>query len=384
MGVETAYLVAGIICVVAVLLWFKRSPIIEVLRSARRKHESAALRVRVGAAPLSELRRLPACPLLELAPDVNLSSTVLCEALTSYCEKTFTTLLRGDNVNVAVEGISIATSRSDIIYTFSQEALDLYRKGDAIIPVHEASGKFLPLMQDRSGKIIEQAKGAVTMAPRIAEICSLVISTAHIISGVDLVKRLERLKKSVDVLVAGRGIDQDARLERLFTQARGLLRLDLSEARLDLLFDIRYQLYELRQVWAREIKHSMTGIDKLPARHVAHPTSWLRRGNREGNALKDLDSVRIKLESSRVALLLDSALAMTTGTVTDLQENVLIRERAQWETIRTGTQAAGKLFRRAKPSAAFAEIFKSICEHSAFISGVLGSSRVNLVESPNY
>jgi hypothetical protein len=91
-----------------------------------------------------------------------------------------------------------------------------------------------------------------------------------------------------------------------------------------------------------------------------------------------------ELESSRVALLLDSALAMTTGTVTDLQENVLIRERAQWETIRTGTQAAGKLFRRAKPSAAFAEIFKSICEHSAFISGVLGSSRVNLVESPNY
>ena len=60
-------------------------------------------------------------------------------------------------------------------------------------------------MQDRSGQIIEQAKGAVAMAPRLAEICSLVISTAHVISGVDLVKRFEKLKKSVDVLVAGRG-----------------------------------------------------------------------------------------------------------------------------------------------------------------------------------
>jgi hypothetical protein len=159
------------------------------------------------------------------------------------------------------------------------------------------------------------------------------------------------------------------------------LRLDLSEARLDLLFDIRYQLYELRQIWAREIKHSMTGMDELPLRHVAHPTSWLRRGNRERNALKELDSVPTKLESSRVALLLDSALAMTTGTVTDLQDNVLIRERAQWETIRKGTEATGKRFRRAKPSAAFAEISNSIFEHSALISGVLGSSRVKLAAS---
>jgi hypothetical protein len=341
----------------------------------RSAHRKPARPIERRHLQLEQLRRLPASPLHSVRPGADLSVEVFLNNLDAYCQDIFDTFLVGNTANVVVQGITLATSRSDIIYQFSNEAMDLYRQGKATIPIHEASGKFLPYMQDQAGKIIEQAKGCASMLPKLAQIFSIIVGAAHIIAGLDLSRRIAKLQLGVDFLVVGRTIDKESRLYRLFIEAQGQLKRELTDARLDRLFEIRYDLLELRENWGREIKQLLMSAEQLPARHSVHPSSWYRRGKRERQVLEQTISIERKIEASSVALLIDAMLAMSTGTMEDFREGALERDLQVWEGLSLGFSKALVKFRRAKPHASFAHLVVSVNFHSALIDGFQGAGK---------
>lgn len=113
--------------------------------------------------------------------------------------------------------------------------------------------------------MIEQAKGASTVPLRLAQSWALVVSVAHIISGLDVVKRLKDIDRKLSLLVAGRRIDQDAALNRIYTEARGILSQKIDHTVIRELKKYRYDLYELRQVWCGEVPE-LAGSTVLPDR----------------------------------------------------------------------------------------------------------------------
>ena len=294
--------------------------------------------------PISQLQALPQSPLVLLPPTARLSQSDLAKAVESHCDEIFRTFLSGDTVNIAIEGITSQVTTGDIVYRFSDHALDLYRRGEAKVAIHKGTGKYLPIMQDQSSKIIEQAKGSISMAPKLAQVFYLVVSAAHLIAGYDLSKRVTRIQKSVDSLIAGRQIDKESSLERYFLEARGELSRPLTRGSVARLREIRYSLAQLRMDWRREIAVILAPSDKLARRKWWNVTTRVSNRNLERQILDEAPVVGQKLETTGAALMIDTMLAFSTGTLDELRTNVLAREQAEWQELARRAQNIAEKF----------------------------------------
>jgi len=132
---------------------------------------------------VSQLRTLPESPLVRMPPDAKLSLGALTSELETYCDDLFRTLLSGDTVNIVVQGVTEKIVGGDIAYRFSEHAVNLIRRGEATIAIHRETEKYLPFIQDGSGKIIEHARGIVSLAPKLAQLASLGVAAAHLVAG---------------------------------------------------------------------------------------------------------------------------------------------------------------------------------------------------------
>lgn len=211
-----------------------------------------------------------------------LHSHALITQVESYYRAAIGTLMSGDGLNAAVQSITLAGDKLELVYSFSDSAKRLYDSGKAVIPIHQASGRRLPWMMDRNGTIIEQAKEASTTGVRLAQATALIVSTAHIIAGLDVVKRLEASDRKLSTLVAGRASDQDAKLMRIYAEARSALGSPITPSTLCCLEELRYDLFELRQVWRGEIEHVLNTASHPHDWQLTDPSLWSRQG-REHN-----------------------------------------------------------------------------------------------------
>ena len=316
-----------------------------------------------------------------LDPAAELSLGSLSDAIERHCDEVFTEFLSGDAVNIGVQGIVATTTKgTGIIYEFSKDALDLCQQGKARIAIHSATGKYLPYIQDQSGKIIDQAKGVVSHAARLTQIASIVISAAHIISGIDISRRLATLQRGVDYLLAEQLIEKESRLRRILQEARSISHRDVTPSNLERLVEMRYDLRELREHLGQEIKLHLAALCTLPNRHPIHPTSWLRRESRENSWIREVSVLERKQELASIALLLDAMLAMHSGITDDLWNNSLPRDSAQWAQLEAAASDAASRIRRAQPRSDFAGITACISQHVGLIGG-LGAHSANLLTS---
>lgn len=277
---------------------------------------------------------LPPSPLLSMAASTKLTQGVLVAALERQCDEIFTALsLSGDGLNIVIEGMTSSLGNGDIVYKFSNHAMKLYRSGEAKILVHEATGKLLPVMQDSGGRFLEQAKGTISLAPHLAQVGSLAVSAAHLIAGYDLSRRVANLQKSVEFLIAAREIDQQAILGRSFVEARMQLAKPPSAFREAALEKIRYDLAQLRMAWRGEIVQSIAPTKNLKEARVWHLRTKARNKGFEKDVLKYASSIAEKLEATGAALMIDTMIAFSTGTLDDLRHNVLAREVSEWDVL---------------------------------------------------
>ena len=315
------------VLVLALLLFWGR-----VLRLLHRPDLALATAVRrrdASEEEIATLRQLPPSPITRISFDDAMFSERFGSAIEQYCNDSLGIALSGDGLNVLVQSVLLSSNELNLVYKFSPAGTRLFEAGQASIPLHRESGRLLPLMRDRSGQFIEQAKGANMLAPRLAASWALVVSAAHLIAGVDVVKRLNEIDRNLSLLAQGRRIDQVSKLDRIYTESRSLLRGRIDTSVVQKLKTYRYETYELRKTWCREISHSLDSLN-LPDRDWWHYSSWWLRKKREDEAITFLVPIAQNLEMLRVALLTDACLALASGTTEDFFENAVPSERSLW------------------------------------------------------
>lgn len=170
----------------------------------------------------------------------------------------------GDGIVVTINALRLKPSGLEMIFRASKNGQSLLDKGLAVLTHDKISGQLLPVLKDvKTGKIIEQLKGAplATTASRLAALSAVVVGAAHIVAGADIANRLKRVEKKINLLLALRRIDQEAKLERIFTSARELASGSMSPFKRSEMWRLRGELRELRLTWRRECEYNLRQIE---------------------------------------------------------------------------------------------------------------------------
>lgn len=321
------------------------------------------------------LQKFPPSPLTTVPFASALQSQELGLALKEYCASSLTNLLSGDGANIAIQTLLLSSNELTLVYKFSREATALYEAGKLTIPLHRESGRLLPWMMDKDGMVFEQAKSASMMAARLASVWAVVVSTAHIISGLDVLKRLENIDKKMDILVSGRAIDQEAQLARIYIESASILRHPLTVEAVRRLVQFRYDLFQLRHTWRGEIA-SLVKAAVLPDKPVLYPSSWWRRGSREKKVVDPLVACADKLRNLRLAMMTDVCLAYASGTAADLLVNAVPTERDFWAPLNREMRQLEGRFRHKNGKVPMETLRGAVEGYSELLNGIQGATAV--------
>ncbi len=284
--------------------------------------------------------------------------------------------MSGDGLNAAVQSIAMTGDKLELVYSFSDEAKRLYDSGKAVIPVHQASGRRLPWLMDRNGIIIEQAKEASIATVRLAQATALIVSAAHIVASLDVVRRLEAVDRKLSILVAGRKVDQDAKLMRVYEEARTLLGPPITQSSLRRLEQLRYELFELRQVWRGEIQHVLNTASHPHEWQLTKPSSWPRSW-REKRSLNDLCAVAERVQQLRLALLVEASLAESNGTMQVFLGNSVPEEYRFWIGPRDQMRNRSDAFKKDVSQEQAGALCEAIEGYVAILETICGGNTAN-------
>jgi hypothetical protein len=172
----------------------------------------------------------------------------------------------GDGLAFALQSASIAINDGAFIAKFSAEAARLFKAGELRLLI-DASGKRLPTLVGASGKTVANARllGPLAKGTTIAaNIATAAITVAHVVSGIDLAKKMDRLNGKVDFLVAGRRIDQLSLLEGVYRHAKELIHGGVDDHSQKELHRLGRELFEIRSSWRGEISYHVSRLNKAP------------------------------------------------------------------------------------------------------------------------
>jgi hypothetical protein len=279
--------------------------------------------------------RRPVSPLLSVSFSDALNTSALGNSLSQYATERMSYQLGIDPVNLVIQSVSLAKDQRSlhIAYEFTKRGMRLYKSGDAVIPMAKDAGGALPILSDSdTGRFIEMAKGRRINPAKFAQISSIVVSVAHVISGMDVVRRLDILDRKMDALIAGREIDQKAELESIYQMAKERLSGSISSRDLEDLLRWRKDLYELRSVWRQELERLINTSPDVAEWKLFKMGSWTQNG-RERVASQHMISGAIKLRLTKLAFILDLYLAQETESIDKFVLVTVSDEHRLWAPI---------------------------------------------------
>lgn len=163
--------------------------------------------------------------------------------------------------NLIIQGLDFTAKRNSIIFEVSKNGQDMLDSGRGVLSF-DSSGKLLPYIRDaESGKIVEQFRGSkVSLTSQLASLSAIVVSVAHIVSGADISKKIDRIQEGISFLIATRKIDQMADLRSSYENIRELFSAEKNqEVERDLKKEIRH-LSKLRYTWIGEIEYHLNQL----------------------------------------------------------------------------------------------------------------------------
>lgn len=343
------------------------------LSSLRGSHNTAEDR------SLQLLRDLPPSPICRLEYSEFCSSPDRAASeLRSYVVQSVKRLLRADVINIGLQVIQGSSGGTRFICQFSPEASRLYGAGSLELVRESSSGRVLAQLRDHNGRFVEHAEVVGQVGACARQAWSILVSAAHIISGIDISKRLGRVEKKLSELIVGRRIDQMAELEEIYAYARSVLSRRPDSHTIATLSELRFRLFGLRCRWREEIVHLISSME-IPDKPWWHVTSWpFVRERIEKKAMSALPRIVECLENSQRALMIDACIAFSSGTVEDLRVQVLPGEAKQWAKAFTASSAVYSRIRNPEIRSLFDSLRAAL---EGFRSSLLGFSDVSSSKS---
>ena len=310
----------------------------------------------------------PPSPLTRIRFKQALEGDDLNEALLEFGRETLNLGLLGQGANFAIRSIEAGKriGGMDIVLRFGGRGLQLAQESEVTIPIHSAAGRWLPELQDRSGRFVEIASGSGEILGTLANVSSLVVSVAYMVVSRDTLRRLRSIETSIDGLVRGRHNDRIAKLERIYVKSGELLRTLPYGAHSDPLDSFQNELYELRAEWRREIERILSvALDPSGRRVWARWLTKAARGAPFIGGLVEWSHQRSRrpkerllfehllpivdiVRCLRLALLIDVSIAQWTGSVDLLFQHTLQNEAEMWEGIADRLESQARHFRTAR------------------------------------
>jgi hypothetical protein len=324
--------------------------------------------VELGLAPSPVAQNAPPSPLTRISFKQALEGDGLNEAVLEFGRETLNLGLLGRGANFAIRSIEAGKriGGMDIILRFGGRGLQLAQEGEVTIPIHSAAGRWLPELQDRSGRFVEIASGSSEVLGTLANVSALVISVAYMIASRDTLRRLRSIETSIESLLTGRRNDRIAKLECIYVKSGELLRTLPYGTRSHQLDNFRNELYELRVAWRREIERILSVAPDPSGRRawarwltkaarytpfIGGLVEWSRlrsRRPKERLLFEHLLPIVDIVRCLRLALLVDVSIAQWTESVDLLFQHTLKNEAEMWEGIADRLESQARHFRTAK------------------------------------
>lgn len=318
----------------------------------------------------------------------SLGATAFIDATTEATIQNVGSLLNkqlGDAGIVVVQGISLLNGSVQMAMEFTASGQKLMKLGVAM-QATDASGKLLPFLQDvATGKTIELGrcgKQVGHLATKLANVGTMVVGVAHMISGADVVKRLKKIEKHLQYLVACRRFDQMAKLEAIYGHARELLSRPLDILSQHELRSLRRDVLEIRSAWRQELRWKMDNIED-PAQASSLPT-WFRRIPlfRRGNDTKlveDISQAEMEIAAIEYSLRLDLALAAASGSLDSFLGLTLPSELTALKGIETLIRSKSQLISGRYPDLSADGVVDRLSELHTAYSQMASDSQPQLV-----
>jgi hypothetical protein len=327
--------IATIIFVIVVRLLFNAikkvesgtSGLVNKISTSLQNLEQKADDLEASLSPITDIQANRISPITQMTFVQSLNHKNFVEAIQmSVYENLKSAVLNefADIGNITVQSLEMADGKTKMVFELSQKGQVLIEKGEAVWSRNK-SGKILATIRNaKTGRIIEQAKEAPKILSKMANLTTVVVSAAHVISGYDVVKRLKSIEKHIDFLVAARKIDQLARLESIYGFASEILSRSLDREGKYELWTMRRDVMELRSAWRRELIYNLNRIED-PAN-----ASWFKQFFTRSTIDKDIaDKVsggEVELGLIEYSLKLDLALSESSGTLDTFLSKTLLAE----------------------------------------------------------
>jgi hypothetical protein len=288
-----------------------------------------------------------------------------------------------DGISVTVNSVRFVGSRVEMLVKASTHGDAMMREGTAIISRTEITGLGLPIIRDvKTGKVLEVMKEArvTSTVSRVANLATVAISAAHIISGADISKRLKLLDGKMDFLLATRRTDQISRLERIYGSAKELANAGYGLPRRQEFWRLRNELRELRIAWRREVEYRLTQIEN------PEEAGWFRRTFTKTQTFdrgvhRQVTEGQMQLRLIEYSVLLDQALAYESDSMS-LFEQTLSEELPRIKGVATLLEEKGAYISGLDPALSVDPLVRDI---NAMIDGYSKLLPVveKLVEEPS-
>lgn len=249
----------------------------------------------------------PPSPLAVLSFEDAMNLEAFATEIRRYESENLTSKLGLDLLQCAIQGVSIANQGRGVtlLCTMSEAGRRAYASGQVRL-----MGGNLPILQDaETGHTFEIMRGGPAKLLKAAELSSLVVSAAHVISGMDIARKLGEVNRKLERLLRLRKVDQLGKLERIYASAKERLNEGQTPDGVKEIRRYREEVRELRAIWRRELQQAITD-----APDPSNKPWWKRRKGVERDLANHINSELANVALQYVAFLMDLCLAEASGT----------------------------------------------------------------------
>lgn len=290
----------------------------------------------------------------------------------------------GDLLALGFNGAQMIVEHGQVVVRFTPQATRLLKANELRFMV-DKFGKRLATLVGKSGKTVQNARlvGPLSKGTAIASnLVVAVVTAAHIISGADLAKKLKSVGKNVDFLVAAHRIDQLARVEGVYRQAKEILYLRQTDQARWELHQLGRELFEVRSAWRRELTYHLNNLHRKEESKVFF-VRWF-----QGRALCRHDediADRVSAGQAEIQLINGSiaihmALAQAAGTLSTFLEVSLHDEMEELKQLEALLEDRIRLIHNRHPK--LKGRAAEACHHLADVRRMYSEMRLPVAELP--